>query len=131
MANNNDDAIRAALGTLAQTINGIATNPKDPLWKSAPERAHHLHEQFSRAADKFAAQDIINASGSLLIAVFRQTYPDRAKAEAAFNETFGRMKQLLVEQYDGAKNRHQGVYPFDQHLFPGVLKNTNRFPPTK
>lgn len=116
------------LDDLAAHINGIATNPKDPLWKSAPERAHHLHTEFSKLADKFAAQDVINAAASLLIAVFRQTCPDRGKAEAAFDETFGRMKQFLMNQYDGAAKRRQGVYPFDQVIRPELVVNKSKFP---
>lgn len=110
-----------ATDELLAHVNGIAKNAKDPLWKSAPERAHYLTNEFGRIADKFQAADVINAGGSILITVLRQCHPNRQKAEAAIDELFGRMKAKLLEHYDGAHKRKDGVFPFDQDLRPQLI----------
>lgn len=110
------------------TMNGTGVNPKDPLWKSAPERVEHLTKQFGKEANGFSIEDVVNASAATLITALRQAYSTKGEAESRFNELFGRMLTLLLTHYDGSNNRVQGAFPFNQAIYPNVIKLNNHFP---
>lgn len=108
-----------------KTLNGIGTNPKDPLPKLAPAYTSELLHRFSQAAHNFGMKDVIDAAGSVIITALRQRFATRQEAEAAFDEIHGRMKQALVDHYDGA-SRRVGTFPYDQHLYPQLVKGTSK-----
>jgi len=103
------------------SYNGTGTNPKDILFKTSPERVAHLTHEFGQVGHGFSTQDVINASAATLITCMRQTYKTRAEAEAQFNEIYGRMKQILVDHYDGTLNRKAGLFPFNQEIKPDII----------
>lgn len=91
----------------------IGTNAKDPLLSVGPESGRELTRRFGQVAHGFSSGDVADAACNLLINVLRQSNPTRTQAEVAFNELFGRMKQILVDQYDGAGKR-RSVFAHDQ-----------------
>ena len=94
-------------------------NPKDPIHKSGPNAGLELFRRMSKAATDFPHDAVIDAACNLLINAIRQGNPDWRRAEAAFNEMFGRSKQLLKDHYDAA-GRKKGVFPFDQVIMPSL-----------
>lgn len=90
-------------------------NQRDPIRKIG-ENQRELFDRFSKLADGFTADDVINAGANILINALRQAYPTRDRAEARFNELFGKTKQLLMDHYDGTGRRKAGIFPFNQTI---------------
>lgn len=88
-------------------------NRLDPLHGTAPDPTLDLFRALARVAAGRPYDAVINAACNLLINAVRQSSPDWRRAEAAFDEAFGRSKQLLKEHYD-AGGRKKGIFPFDQ-----------------
>lgn len=109
-------------------LNGTAVNPADPLWRDAPARVEYLTKQFGEVADKFAVQDVINASASMMVTALRQSCATKAEVEVRYDEIFGRMKSILLSHYDSISGRQKGVFPFDQHIHAGLVVNKQKFP---
>jgi len=106
---------------MTDTLNGSGKNVRDPLMRSAPERVAHLTREFGRVADRFSIGDVVNASAGMMVTAMRQAHPTREAAEREFNEVFGRMKQLLMDHYDGTRVRKDGLFPFDQNISPSLV----------
>lgn len=109
-------------------LNGKASNPKDPLWKNAPERAQHLTNAFAKVAHQFSTQDVINAAAGIMVTAFRQAYATKQEAELRYDEVYGRMKSILLGHYDSISGRQKGVFPYDQTISPQLISNKNNFP---
>lgn len=88
-------------------------NPKDPLRKSGPDQQHELFRRFAREADGFSTEDAVGAALNVLINALRQAHSTRGAAEASYNEHVGRMKQILMNHYDGA-GRRLNLFPHHQ-----------------
>jgi len=86
----------------------------DPL-KQGPRSEQELFKRFSEQANGFPLDATIGAAANILINGLRQNNPTRAKAEAAFDELFGKLKAITVAHYDGAGNR-RSVFPFNQTI---------------
>jgi hypothetical protein len=102
-------------------------NPHDPLLKAeaAPDGGRTLFKRLSREANGFGGDDVVAAASNLLINALRQRHGSRSKAEAAFDEIFGRSKSALLNHYDGAGNR-RNVFAFDQVVhFPSPTIKVN------
>jgi hypothetical protein len=97
-------------------------NPKDPLIGSGPDLGLELFRQLSQAANGMPYDAVINATSSLFINTIRQSASDWARAERAFDEAFGRAKQILKNHYD-ANGRKKGIFPYDQGISLELLKN--------
>lgn len=98
----------------------------DPLKANSPRSAQVLFEQFSKAAHGFSTEDAVGAAANILLNALRQSCDSRQKAEAQFDALFGKLKQCLVDHYDGAGKR-RSIFPFNQiievpHLInkPGI-----------
>ncbi len=107
-------------------LNGTGVNPADPLWKNAPERAEYLTKEFARVADGFAVQDVVNATAGLMVTALRQSYATKQEAEIRYDEIFGRMKSILLSHYDSISGRQKGVFPYDQHVYPDLVKSNGK-----
>ena len=92
-------------------------NPKDPMLKSGPDAERLLFEAFGRVSSGHDMSVVAGAGVNLLVNALRQTYASRGQAERAFNELFGRAKNLLLEQhYDPVTEKRRSVFPFTQHV---------------
>lgn len=111
------------------TLNGVAANPADPLWKNAPERVEHLTKLFAEAAHLFSTEDVINAGASVMITAMRQAYVTRNEAEARFNEVMGQTKTHFLKHYDSITGRKHGLFPFDQTISAELVRVTPSFSP--
>jgi hypothetical protein len=111
-------------------LNGKGVNPKDPLWKNAPQRAEYLTKKFAECADRFATQDVINAAAGVMVTALRQAYATKQEAEMRYDEIFGRMKTIFLNHYDSISGRHKGIFPYDQNLSPPLLVDKSKFPST-
>jgi hypothetical protein len=74
-----------------------------------------LFEALAREASGFQRAQVIGAAGNLIINALRQEYDGREAAGRAFDEFFGRIKDLLMQHYD-AGGRRRGVFAYDQVL---------------
>lgn len=101
-------------------------NPADPLHKSGPESGKELFRRFSQAANGFPTEAAVNASINILINSIRQGTSDWKSAERAFDEYFGRSKQLLKDHYDSL-GRKKGIFPFHQVLLPPFHNDSDKF----
>jgi len=86
----------------------------DPL-KQGPLAEQELFKRFSEQANGFPLDATIGAAANVLINGLRQSNPTRAKAAAAFDELFGKLKAITLAHYDGAGNR-RSVFPFNQTI---------------
>ena len=92
-------------------------NPNDPLLKSGPEVERELFEAFTKQATGHDQQIVAGVAVNLLVNVIRQSCATREAAERAFDELFGRAKNLLLTQhYDPVTNKRRNVFPFTQHI---------------
>lgn len=96
----------------------MLNNPKDPLIGSAPKPGLELFKRFSQEADRgaFSVEHVIDAASNMLINAFRQAYADRSKAEAQFDERFGKLKSLLLNHYDSVTGKRRSTFAFDQTI---------------
>lgn len=92
-------------------------NPKDPILKSGPDQQRELFNRFCREANGFSTEEVIGAACNLIINAIRQVYSTRQRAEARFDEIFGRVKTLLVGHYDQL-GRKRGIFPYNQFIEP-------------
>jgi hypothetical protein len=95
-------------------------NPNDPLLGSGPDLGLELFRRLEAAANGMPCDVVINATTNLFINSIRQAAPDWRRAESAFDEIFGRAKQILKDHYDAA-GRKKGIFPYDQGIFPELL----------
>ena len=86
----------------------------DPL-KQGPNAEQELFTRFSETASGFPIDAVIGAAANVLINGIRQNNATRAKAEASFDELFGKLKAITLAHYDGAGNR-RSVFPFNQTI---------------
>jgi|SRR5215204_1586428 len=93
-------------------------NPKDPLHGSGPQTGLELFRQLGKACAGLPANTVVDAACALLINAVRQGAPDWPRAEAAWDEIFGKAKSLLKGQYDMVNGRRRGIFPYDQVLQP-------------
>lgn len=108
--------------------NGNGVNVKDPLYKQNDvERVKHLMAVWGQAAHQFTYDDVINAGLNIVLTAIRQRNDTRQKAEVEWDTVTGKAKQLLMDHYTSS-GRVKGVFPYDQVIFPGVLKAKIRFP---
>lgn len=93
-------------------------NPKDPLHKAAaaPDAARELFGAFSKVAHGFARADAITAAVNVLVNAIRQDHPTRLGAERAFDELFGRTKNILLEQHYDMVGKRRNIFPFHQTM---------------
>ena len=87
----------------------------DPLLRATPDNAQELFRRFGQVANGFSRDDVVNASVNILVNAIRQHCKTRQQAEQAFDELFGRTKQVLVDHYDQL-GRKRGIFPFDQTI---------------
>lgn len=104
----------------------MATNPKDPLLKTGPERQAELFKTFCNSADGYSAEDVINAAAMVLINALRQTHPRRENAAPRFDEISAKAKGILMDQYNSA-GRLKGIYPYDQHIVMPLHINSQKY----
>ena len=103
-------------------------NPKDPLLgplRGGPDLSLELFRALSREASGMPYEAVVNAASNLFINAVRQVAPDWRRAEVAFDEAFGRAKQVLKNHYD-AGGRLKGVFPYDQVVLPSHLDIRNK-----
>jgi hypothetical protein len=86
----------------------------DPL-KQGPTAEQELFKLFSGVANGFPTDAAVGAAANILLNGLRQNNTTRQKAEAAFDELFGKLKSILVAHYDGAGKR-RSVFPFHQMI---------------
>ena len=100
---------------------------RDPMLKATPTNERELFELLSGAAAGASSAQVINAAANLIINALRQANPSREAAERAFDEIFGRAKQILSDHYDSV-GRKRGVFPFDQTISVRLFGNESKFP---
>jgi hypothetical protein len=102
-------------------------NPKDPLIKAGPEAQRELFNRFSAvAAQGFTTDDAICAAMNIIINAVRQKSATWPEAERAYDEMFGRSKQVLANHYDSL-GRKKGIFPYDQTITVDLIKFKQRF----
>lgn len=87
----------------------------DPMLLATPDAGRALFAAFSAAANGYPTSAAIDAAVNILVNAIRQDHTTRESAEKAFDELFGRIKQILVNHYD-TLGRKRGIFPYDQHL---------------
>jgi hypothetical protein len=85
----------------------------DPRLVGDGERA--LFEALSHEAMGYQRAHVIGAAANLIINALRQDHERREGAGRAFDEYFGRIKELLMQHYDST-GRRRGVFAYDQAL---------------
>ena len=98
--------------------------PKDPL-RGVPDNQRELFTRLSQACEGFNMLEVRGAASNLIVNAIRQLHPTRDKAEAAFDEMFGKAKQMLMEHYDST-GRKKGIFPFDQVLHASHVDFTDK-----
>jgi uncharacterized protein (DUF1697 family) len=88
---------------------------KDPIALSSSDQERELFTRFSREANGFSKDAVVGAAVNLLLNAMRQSCQTRNKAEAAFDDLFGRAKSILVDHY-GSLGRKRGIFPYDQTI---------------
>jgi hypothetical protein len=86
--------------------------PRDPL-RRVNDNQRELFRRLSQACEGFSLAEVDGAAANLIVNAIRQLHPTRDGAEKAFNELFGKTKQMLMDHYD-ITGRKKGVFPFDQ-----------------
>lgn len=101
---------------------------KDPMLLATPDHAQELFKRFGQVANGFQRDDVVNAAVNILVNAIRQHCRTRQQAEQAFDELFGRTKQVLVDHYDQL-GRKRGIFPFDQviEMPPNDFRKGNKF----
>ncbi len=90
-------------------------NPKDPLHQAGPPQGRELFRRFGQVANGFSHEQVIDAAFNLIVNAIRQGHPGWNKAQARYDELFGRGKTILREHFDAA-GRRRNVFPFDQFV---------------
>lgn len=103
----------------------IGKTKVDPL-TDTPEAGRVLFDRLSRQCNEFPLEAVVNAASNVLLNVLRQRNATRNEAETAFNELFGKMKQILMDHYDGPTGKRRSVFPFHQTIYPDFFSNKNR-----
>ena len=85
------------------------------MMKAASPGSRALFAVLSAHCDGHTIEDIISASGNLMINALRQAHASRADAEARWDEISANMKKLLWQHYDSF-GRLKGIYPYTQHI---------------
>jgi hypothetical protein len=98
-------------------------NPNDPL-RASPDVSVELFRTLGKMVSGKPTEAVINAASNLLINAIRQSSADWRTAEAAFDELFGRSKQVLKNHYD-TLGRKRGIFPFDQVIRPELFDDTD------
>jgi|SRR5215475_3620262 len=103
-------------------------NPLDPLHKLVPDTGRRLFQEMAQQAASMPFDVVADASCVLLINVLRQSCSNWYDAERAFDELFGRSKELLKIHYDVAGGgRRKGVFPYDQEIQAVFVQNKSDF----
>jgi hypothetical protein len=90
------------------------SNPNDPMLKSGPAKQKALFDAMVNTCHGQSSDVVAGAAVNLLINAIRQAEPNRAMAERAIDEMFGRAKSLLFEHYDSVTGKRRSVFPFTQ-----------------
>lgn len=101
-------------------MHGIGKNPKDPLARQMSDPGRELSRRFGEMCNDVPRDVVENVAGCHVINSIRQRCATWKEAEAAFDERFGQMKQLLRNHYEG-QGRRRGVFAFDQVILPVTL----------
>lgn len=101
-------------------------NPKDPSLKVLTDPGRELCTRFAKEANGFSREDVLSAALNIIVNVIRQEQNTGQKAEARFDELFGKTKTLLVSHYDSL-GRKRGLFPYDQviEVPKGILNQKN------
>ena len=86
----------------------------DPLTKTTGEAGRVLFDQLNQQCRNFPYDAVIDAAGNVLLNVIRQRNASRASAERDFDETFGKLKSILMAHYDSVNGRRRSVFPSHQ-----------------
>lgn len=100
-------------------------NPLDPLYQQA-EGPRELFRAMSYHANNKPGEWVADAGANLILNALRQVCPNWAQAERAFDDIFGRTKQLLKNHYD-SNGRKRGIFPYDQGIEATVVEDGNKF----
>lgn len=87
---------------------------KDPL-KQGPEASKELFKRFSREANGFPLESTVDAAMNVIMNAIRQSHASSQKAEASFDELFGKAKGILMSHYD-ASGKRRAIFPFHQTI---------------
>jgi len=101
-------------------------NTKDPMLAATTDNGRELFTRMSAVATGFPREHVVAAATNLLINAIRQDKATRQEAEIAFNELFGRSKQVLLDHYD-IGGRKKGIFPYDQVIRPDFFQSKNKF----
>jgi len=101
-------------------------NPTDPLRK-VEEAGQELFKRFGKESNGFNADAVIAAASNILVNAIRQTYSQRHRAEARFDELAARLKGVLMDHYDPVTGKRRNIFPFTQHLNVPYLGDVEKF----
>lgn len=96
----------------------------DPI-NRVPTSSIALFERFSRAADGYSADSVLDAAFNIIVNSLRQAHNTRDKAGMSYDELTTKAKGHLMECYDST-GRKKGVYPYHQiiHVPFGLLEES-------
>jgi hypothetical protein len=84
-----------------------------------------LFKKLVEQARGHSAEQVAGAAANLIVNALRQTYPTRDAAEVAFNELFGKTKQILMDHYDST-GRKKGIFPYNQVIHAALVTEKDR-----
>jgi len=88
---------------------------KDPVGSPRHPTEQALFETVSRGLIGVPMQHVCGVAINLLVNAIRQGVAKRDKAEAVFDELFGRAKTVLLDvHYDPVTGNRRSVFPFTQ-----------------
>jgi hypothetical protein len=86
----------------------------DPLL-NGPEQGRLLYEAFTKLASGKQLDCVLDAAVNVIVNAIRQSEEKRVKAEAVYDELFGKGKSVLLEKhYDSVTGRRRNVFPHTQ-----------------
>lgn len=86
----------------------------DPL-VGLPEQERVLFEAFNNASRGRSYDAVLGAAINVIINAVRQIEAERSKAEARYNELFGKGKTILLDKhYDSVTGKRRNVFPHTQ-----------------
>lgn len=99
----------------------------DPLKAATPDLARLLFDEYSRVANGYPHSAVVGAASNVLLNSIRQEHASWRLAEPAWDELFGRLKEVLKAHYESTTGVRRNVFPYTQHIQVPHFVNQQKF----